>query len=430
MSAAGDVHAGVGTDAGGGAGSSSSHGGGGPHTAAEKLHAESYPLPDATYYAIEHPGYAATAEKLILTLGGMQRVQQAFAQERGYIDLNFCPSDPFMHSIAGDILPTANLLLRVVRRTNKRTGETTIEHRVAGVVSKTCRFRALADFQFETDPTDPIVQLRHQMQDLDVEAFRKPIFDTKTQGISDQLNQLPPPSFSRSEWPQEYKYTENPAVKLKLEGTDPAGRPIFRHVNESRVKRTQAPIFDPTAPSVPMHAPSWVSKKSALEPTLRELFEQRPVWTRIALINNIEIADYSTDMLKDALPMVAYFCATGAWRSTWVRYGFDPRADRSSRVFQTLDLRAVKQAQYTRAKRVLTKKDAAAATAIASTREPDPSERSRTSHIFDGQTYNALALFQMCDVTDPDMRNLIHSARYCRAEPDVSAARLDGCTIC
>ncbi|KAH9642748.1 hypothetical protein HF086_010401 [Spodoptera exigua] len=39
------------------------------------------------------------------------------------------------------------------------------------------------------------------------------------------------------------------------------------------------------------------------------------------------------------MPCLAVYMKTGPWRSMWVRYGYDPRKDPSSRKYQTLDFR-------------------------------------------------------------------------------------------
>lgn len=43
--------------------------------------------------------------------------------------------------------------------------------------------------------------------------------------------------------------------------------------------------------------------------------------------------------LKIILPSLAYYFTTGPWRLMWVRFGYDPRKDFTSRYYQTLDYR-------------------------------------------------------------------------------------------
>lgn len=64
--------------------------------------------------------------------------------------------------------------------------------------------------------------------------------------------------------------------------------------------------------------------------------ERQPIWLRSALM-------YETKMprqkLKIILPALAYYYTTGPWRLMWVRFGYDPRKDFSSRFYQNLDYR-------------------------------------------------------------------------------------------
>ena len=69
---------------------------------------------------------------------------------------------------------------------------------------------------------------------------------------------------------------------------------------------------------------------------LRQLFDERPVWTKQALEFRTHCGKF---MLKYILPCLAYFCLNGPWRSCWVRFGYDPRHHKSSFVYQLLDYR-------------------------------------------------------------------------------------------
>lgn len=63
------------------------------------------------------------------------------------LELNLRPNDPFSHPVAGEVLQTNNLLMKVVKRKRKTRGpdgeaigEYTAE--VVGSISKTARFRS------------------------------------------------------------------------------------------------------------------------------------------------------------------------------------------------------------------------------------------------------------------------------------------------
>jgi general transcription factor 3C polypeptide 5 (transcription factor C subunit 1) len=101
-----------------------------------------------------------------------------------------------------------------------------------------------------------------------------------------------------------------------------------------------------------------------LEELLRTLFEQRPVWSTVALKANVppELASkvkrcvrplcvlaiegsdrrsfHLSFLLGRALSTVAYHFKSGPWRKMWVRYAYDPRQHPDARVYRLLSSRA------------------------------------------------------------------------------------------
>lgn len=69
---------------------------------------------------------------------------------------------------------------------------------------------------------------------------------------------------------------------------------------------------------------------------VKDYMEKQPIWLRSALGHETKIPKQK---LKVILPSLAYYFTTGPWRLMWVRYGYDPRKDFSSRYYQTLDYR-------------------------------------------------------------------------------------------
>ena len=69
---------------------------------------------------------------------------------------------------------------------------------------------------------------------------------------------------------------------------------------------------------------------------LLQLFQERPIYSKSAIRS---ISKVPLIQLKCLLPCVAYYFINGPWRSLWVRFGYDPRKDPKSRIYQTLDYR-------------------------------------------------------------------------------------------
>lgn len=117
------------------------------------------PLPSTHFYSVEYPGYVRpiSAPLVIDRLGGQDAIDSAFRRATGrdrvesLLELRLRPDNPYAHPIPGEIVPTSNIVLKVVKRKRKRRdgdpayadgpiGEYTVE--AVGVVPKTARFRS------------------------------------------------------------------------------------------------------------------------------------------------------------------------------------------------------------------------------------------------------------------------------------------------
>ena len=118
--------------------------------------APAHELRTTHFYSIEYPGYVRpeSVSKAVHSLGGQSSIDRAFRRsapkEDSLFELNLRPDNPFSHPLPGDIVPTNNILLRVVKRRLKRPlsdddGSQTIGEYTAiavGVIPKTARFRS------------------------------------------------------------------------------------------------------------------------------------------------------------------------------------------------------------------------------------------------------------------------------------------------
>jgi general transcription factor 3C polypeptide 5 (transcription factor C subunit 1) len=123
--------------------------------------APTHELPTAHFYSIEYPGYVRpeSVSKAIHCLGGQSSIDRAFRRsaprEDSLFELNLRPDNPFSHPLLGDLVPTNNILLKVVKRKLKKRppppndgddgGQTVGGEYTAvavGVIPKTARFRS------------------------------------------------------------------------------------------------------------------------------------------------------------------------------------------------------------------------------------------------------------------------------------------------
>ncbi|KAI0734983.1 RNA polymerase III transcription factor IIIC subunit-domain-containing protein [Fomitopsis betulina] len=411
------------------------------------------PLPSAHFYSVECPGYVKLSSVPIAVerLGGQQRVENAFkrtstSKTESLLELSLRPGNPFAHPIAGDVVSTSNILLKVVKRKRKRTegqgqagggvvGDYTVE--ALGMIPKTARFRSMVDYQYQPDMNDPIAKLRSAMDNMDVDGIMSyhvseekedyivpqdpdaMEIDPQLTGVDkstgpkmkSNLRLFTPPLFGRQPIPQNYNYKSNPASVVTTVVDEETGEEKKRLINRMRWKG-YGPIsisfFDPGVPDKPSTAVEEqrsIADKMILQ-RLQDLFQERPVWTRAAIFNqftSFEIREIVNS--KVLLPLVSYVFQDGPWRDTQIRLGYDPRQDREARFYQRLYFR---NTSHPIVRPSVVSKRQEGRTELAQSRTETGGQDDKRSHIFDGVTVTKeTAAFQLCDITDPMLKEMI-----------------------
>ncbi|KIM68705.1 hypothetical protein SCLCIDRAFT_13482 [Scleroderma citrinum Foug A] len=425
------------------------------------------PLPTAQFYSVEYPGYVRpTSIHLALrNLGGLPSLEDVFKRgamkNEALLELNFCPGNPFSHPIPGDIVSTSNILIKVTKRKRHKPGgdhplqevigEYTAE--ATGVILKSARFRSMADYQFQPDMADPVARLRLAMDQLDVDAIRQYAIpdekedylipsestlrdiDPQLTGEIEQaastsrsnLRLFPPPLFSRQGIPQNYNFKANPTSMVTTVLNEDTGEERKRLINKGRWKGYGPATITFDDPNVPE------SPSSALQQTrntinqdllnhIIQLLEQRPVWTRAALYNQFsptEVREIHNS--KVMLPLACYMFQDGPWRDTLVRFKYDPRKDPDARVYQRIYFRNANHPMSRTSVVTRRQEGRSAATYLSRSLEQEEcmdAER-RRSHIFDGVTIaKETAAFQLCDIQDPMLKEMIEKEEDLRETCD------------
>ncbi|EUD66530.1 hypothetical protein C922_03164 [Plasmodium inui San Antonio 1] len=98
-----------------------------------------------------------------------------------------------------------------------------------------------------------------------------------------------------------------------------------------------AKFDDPTFPYIPFDSAlkKYVSDK--LYKRVKELFELRPIWSKEVILEHLD--SVSTYCLKSCFSRICFYFGDGPWRRTYCKYGYDPRKDPSSYIYQTIDFR-------------------------------------------------------------------------------------------
>ncbi|XP_065068048.1 general transcription factor 3C polypeptide 5-like isoform X2 [Rhopilema esculentum] len=381
------------------------------------------------YLCVEYPGYIKDVEGMLKTLGGEEQLSDTYFNTKRRVELHFRPSDPYCHSVCGDLQPSRALLVKLKRRrkknpSNEPVNEWKYEQEVIGIVHNTYRFMSLVDFQYITpkplqnafstvetsslldeqqplhivpaifsridvqgsynyhpetfnrlgtkgnpahrESLNPEEEIPHQFMSLvDFQYITpKPLqnaFSTvETSSLLDEQQPLHivPAIFSRIDVQGSYNYHPETFNRLGTKG-NPAHREslnpeeeIPHQQSDSRMRKRRpseamAAIF--TSKEVPQEPGakcreivdstkkkfSWV--ESSLE-ELRELFRERPMWSRTALVCHLS-TEIKNERLKQLLPYVAFYWLNGPWRALWNRFGYDPRKLPEAKIYQICDFR-------------------------------------------------------------------------------------------
>ncbi|KAL7753395.1 tau 95 subunit of transcription factor TFIIIC [Sorochytrium milnesiophthora] len=391
-------------------------------------------------WAVEYPSYVRSVDNALKSLGGASAVHKvgrlshlsipgdvtdrrndakAFNGSPHSIAIRFRPDDPSAHPMYGEVVSTCDMLVKVTRRRRRKkrregAGSASVEQQgdwqhsveIVGLVRQTARFRAITDFQWIQPKEDPMSRLSCSLRHLDLEKLKEVRLGKGCAKLTlESLGCIAPPIFSRVEWPLSYDFERNPAV-VKVRRRQPDG--TYKVVLVNRLEREKAvAIFrhadstDPI-PTAPLPAAAWAPKIIRKEEIdlMVKLFEERPMWTKVAIMARL-------------LPMHAYYMSNGPYQKVWVRFGVDPTSDRKYRMYQIIDIRdKLRASKIIRAgrKKVI---DRIKRLAVV---QPETNENDqRQAGVFDGQQYlGDTSLYQLIDITDPVLQDLIHTDKYVR----------------
>ncbi|ORY71880.1 RNA polymerase III transcription factor IIIC subunit-domain-containing protein [Pseudomassariella vexata] len=279
-----------------------------------------------------------------------------------------------------------------------------------GAIRGSHRYRGLADFQFIARDLPFLSKVADHLTPMNVSKLREFKLDLN-QGIGSGQEIIPPPHFTDKVAPFNYFYEQNPNAQVSV--TDATGKPIIGNMNRQgrfafgHYIQYNAPV--PTGPLKPANSSGLYQVPADLLDKLRTCMEERPIWTRRALVNQVNIGNYiSETAVKFAIQAVGYQFKGGPWRDAVVKYGVDPRIDSKYRIYQTLAFKLhrlpVKSVVHNGQITNMSKDDA------------------RRSHMWDGNSYCTNGKFwQVCDITDAPLLQLIEEAplrEECAVEGD------------
>ncbi|KAL2424492.1 hypothetical protein ABEF95_011073 [Exophiala dermatitidis] len=389
-----------------------------------------YPVPNTPIVSIEHPCIVQNVDRAVQMLGGPKEVAQCLTPGTDRtLGLKFQPDDPASRTVVSLNKQTDNLLLKFTlpKRTGRKRKRGSDEpftephtslpprkdaaylirslrdnpHRsqpeIVGVVGSTHIWRTMPDYVFSASGSTFLTELQTKILPGEYPLLKEWSFP-QTYGLTN-TETFPPPVWSTQSLPLNYTYRQNQAVKMV---TDPVtGKAVLRNSQAPKKLLTYQCQYDdekwPDAPDpgcVPLSELSDAHQR--VYKLLKDLFDERPIWTRRALLNHFP-DDAPVFLVKHLLAYVAFAIRSGPWRDTVCKLGVDPRTDRAYRKYQSVLIQLLPRSNRDAAEN----RDSLGQDWVRS--------KNKTSHIFTGKQDIPPdgKVWQLCDLQDPQLKALV-----------------------
>ncbi|KAK5970686.1 General transcription factor 3C polypeptide 5 [Trichostrongylus colubriformis] len=297
-------------------------------------------IPQTEFVVIQYPGVIKNLDRALDTLGGLAKISQNhFAGQA--LELRHTPQNPYTSASVSekklDSTVTSGTLRLVMEFRRKKKKPEVIETNCLGLVNILYTFETMCDFQYlplkkrqEGEGFDDLIP-RLIPRDLpsalcwwdrpDAYPGYTPLF-------------LPPYQFSRY---------NTPSTKILCRESDFTLEKVRKktgHGQNLRLERkalsvtVQANDPFPAAPSEEAVLDAdFRCKNEEPHRMLAALFRERPMWTRNAIAYKTGLED---NLLKTLLQKYAFYIQSGPWGRLWCKFGYDPRTDPESVLYQTL----------------------------------------------------------------------------------------------
>ncbi|CAH0556532.1 unnamed protein product [Brassicogethes aeneus] len=302
---------------------------------------------------VEYPGIVKNLSKALETLGGNLALELAVADPKTRLELRFHPKNKFNKSTVGERDFNPGLLIKI--------NQNTLEYEVVGSTVINFTFNRISDFQYL-----PLVETPCELQTFKAEYIYDNIFPKEIPTLKwftqretkEQKRFFMPSVFSRFEYSSQNKLFLNVGEKYEHHLRPEIAETVLNMTKKQRKTQQsikQISIFidfqnlNVNIPEKPLDYAMQLVKDKQLEEQykiIKTFFDKRPMWTKVAIVHRSGV---SMEHIKVVLPAVAYFCNTGPWRMAWIKYGYNPQKDSSSRVYQILDYR-IRTAEGTKLK--------------------------------------------------------------------------------
>ncbi|KAI6649369.1 General transcription factor 3C polypeptide 5 [Oopsacas minuta] len=261
---------------------------------------------------IHSPCIVRNISNYLSSLGGKEERNEIFSNKEDRLPFRFRPAESYSKPAFADPTRPSSMLIKVKIpkiRTSQYQDNCVIE--CMGIVQTLYKFKRPFDFQFLSPALHPLPS-KYSLDDYN---------PYNTVVDSSQLKKdIPlfvlPSSNPRLDW-----------TYLSFKPTDKelTGRArTFGIVHGIKFE-------EPSVPTVPRKQ---VKQKEYLLPLLEKLFEERPIWSRVALHCK---TGADSGSLRSALSSIAYHFSSGPWKYCWIKFGIDPRVLPKYKWFQIVE---------------------------------------------------------------------------------------------
>lgn len=346
-------------------------------------------------FSIQIPITGSISEKLdvILPCIGWTQLEQALEQptETPFKDKIPVPFSlhfrkyPFSHPILGRVQSVKKLIFKRILNSSQLE--------FIGLISKSCQFQEMADFQYQPTNINPFIMNVHDIllkgdstSFEDIQNLANQFIESSTVNIDSFL--APPPFFSLSSVPP-IVYDLSPHT---ISTTHQSSKtPFFYYqIQDKNIpsKPPQSFIQNISLSDIPQE---WIT-------LMNGLFSIRPVWSTIAILNKwrtmLDLNDHmfsfqEKQTFKTLLKMNAFYYSNGPWRCCWIKYGYYPFQNSESRIWQILELRLLFQTQSS---------------------ELFTTPNNPTSHILDNNPSSMCHILQLEDIHDNELGGFIRES--------------------
>ncbi|KAI1727811.1 RNA polymerase III transcription factor (TF)IIIC subunit domain-containing protein [Ditylenchus destructor] len=291
---------------------------------------------------IEYPGIVKNVDKALLSLGGIEAIASSITGNRP-LELRYLPGNPYESAVTADKKDLREIvsgkLHLIVKVRRKKSGlNKKCEVQCLGTVSTILTLRNMCDFHYL-----PVRKIQNDNIYEDLVPRLIPSDFTTALSWWDQREEsnealktphfLPPYAFSRYNIPStKILCNEGEPVYVRQDGVGP-GKNIRIERKAFTVNCHGHDDF-PAAPTEEAVKETELRvRNQGAHTMLDEIFNERPMWTRVAINSKSKLEDH---VLKVLLAKFAFYIVSGPWGRLWCKFGYDPRKDPAARQYQTI----------------------------------------------------------------------------------------------